>query len=323
MVLSGRHALIHRDALVLTDAGRLLERLRAQTPGPRLVIYLGSALANSDLPAGTEILLFILSAPAWIRAPRQDSPRAPRGRDSATSPPGWTRPTRPFSSRPAPSPTGMPRHTHCPRCGAPTTVEAGGWVRRCPADNSEHYPRTDPAIIVTVVGPDDRLLLGGGGPAGCQELLNARRFRGAGGVARAGSGPRNPEEVGVRVRACQYLGSQAWPFPASLMLGFTAVTDDPKHSPTAWRSPGRAGSAGRNSRRLCSAARSSFPPALHRPVPDRTLVRRRHPGPAAPTNDRTDATADRSDRHRRSEPAAVKPAAVTVRRREHPIHPID
>lgn len=54
-------------------------------------------------------------------------------------------------------------HTHCPQCGTPTDIEAGGWVRRCPKDNSEHYPRTDPAIIVTVIGPDGRLLLGGGG----------------------------------------------------------------------------------------------------------------------------------------------------------------
>src|SRR6478752_3539347 len=61
-------------------------------------------------------------------------------------------------------------HTHCPRCGTPPQPEAGGWVRRCPADNSEHFPRPDPAIIVTVVGPDGRLLLGGGGP------LDARNY---------------------------------------------------------------------------------------------------------------------------------------------------
>ena len=51
-------------------------------------------------------------------------------------------------------------HTHCPRCGTPTLPENGGWTRRCPADGSEHYPRTDAAIIVAVTDADDRVLLG-------------------------------------------------------------------------------------------------------------------------------------------------------------------
>ena len=122
-------------------------------------------------------------------------------------------------------------HTHCPRCGTPTEVEAGGWVRRCPADSSEHYPRTDPAIIVTVVGPDGRLLLGGGGP------LDARNYSTLAGFVEPGESLEQAvvreiyEEVGVRVTTCQYLGSQSWPFPASLMLGFTAVTEDAEARP--------------------------------------------------------------------------------------------
>ena len=51
-------------------------------------------------------------------------------------------------------------HQHCPRCGAPTTVENAGHTRRCVVDGSEHYPRTDPAVIMLVVDDDDRLLLG-------------------------------------------------------------------------------------------------------------------------------------------------------------------
>ena len=50
-------------------------------------------------------------------------------------------------------------HGRCPRCGAPTLPEQGGWIRRCTEDASEHYPRTDPAVIMSVVDPDDRLLL--------------------------------------------------------------------------------------------------------------------------------------------------------------------
>jgi NAD+ diphosphatase len=51
-------------------------------------------------------------------------------------------------------------HTHCPRCGSPTRPEYAGHTRRCDVDGSEHYPRTDPAVIMLVVDDEDRLLLG-------------------------------------------------------------------------------------------------------------------------------------------------------------------
>lgn len=51
-------------------------------------------------------------------------------------------------------------HPRCPRCGEPTQMSRGGWVRRCPADGSEHFPRTDPAIIALVIDDQDRALLG-------------------------------------------------------------------------------------------------------------------------------------------------------------------
>ncbi|AJT41519.1 NAD(+) diphosphatase [Psychromicrobium lacuslunae] len=117
-------------------------------------------------------------------------------------------------------------HTHCPRCGSPTEVIASGWVRRCPQDGSEHFPRTDPAIIVAVVGKGGKLLLGGG--AGWEE----HRYSTLAGFVEPGESLEQAvlreiaEEVGVRIQSVQYLGSQAWPFPASLMLGFIAFTDD-------------------------------------------------------------------------------------------------
>jgi NAD+ diphosphatase len=51
-------------------------------------------------------------------------------------------------------------HTHCPRCGAQTTVESAGWSRLCPVDGSQIFPRTDPAVIVLITDADDRILLG-------------------------------------------------------------------------------------------------------------------------------------------------------------------
>lgn len=122
-------------------------------------------------------------------------------------------------------------HTHCPRCGSVTVLEAAGWVRRCPNENSEHYPRTDPAIIVTVVDRDDRLLPGNGA------TWEPHRFSTLAGFVEPGESLAQAvvreigEEVGVRVHTVDYLGSQPWPFPASLMLGFHAITDDTEAKP--------------------------------------------------------------------------------------------
>ncbi|MFP5346309.1 MAG: NAD(+) diphosphatase [Actinomycetes bacterium] len=113
-------------------------------------------------------------------------------------------------------------HTHCPRCGAPTEVTAAGWTRRCPADASEHYPRTDPAVIMTVVDDAGRVLLGHN-PAWPQGRFSTLAgFVEPGESVEAAVRREVGEEVGVVVGAVEYLGSQPWPFPASLMLGFTA-----------------------------------------------------------------------------------------------------
>ncbi|WP_426562176.1 NAD(+) diphosphatase [Angustibacter sp. McL0619] len=119
-------------------------------------------------------------------------------------------------------------HQHCPRCGTQTEVVAAGYTRRCPADGSEHWPRTDPAVIMTVVDDDDRLLLGrhAGWPSG--------RFSTLAGFVEPGESLESTvrrevlEEVGVRIGEVSYLGSQPWPFPSSIMLGFDsrALTTD-------------------------------------------------------------------------------------------------
>ncbi|GAA4411720.1 hypothetical protein GCM10023168_32810 [Fodinibacter luteus] len=113
-------------------------------------------------------------------------------------------------------------HTHCPRCGAPTEPSLGGWIRRCAVDGSEHYPRTDMAVIVAVVDADDRLLLARGRgfrPGGMSVLAG---FVEPGEPLAAAVVREVEEESGVRVTDVTYLGDQPWPFPASLMIGFTA-----------------------------------------------------------------------------------------------------
>jgi NAD+ diphosphatase len=117
-------------------------------------------------------------------------------------------------------------HQHCPRCGAPTRVEDAGHTRRCENDGSEHYPRTDPAVIMLVVDDDDRLLLGR------QVTWPEGRFSTLAGFVEPGESLEAAvrrevhEEAGITVDEVTYLGSQPWPFPSSLMLGFTAHARD-------------------------------------------------------------------------------------------------
>lgn len=229
VVLSGRQALVTGSSLFLADAPRLLASLDAAGSVPQLVIYLGTALEGSDLPGGTELLLLVL--PDAVEPGRAGIPADAR----------WTG-FRDVAAELNPTDTALfvessaianwhAGHTHCPRCGAPTVVESGGWVRRCPEDDSEHYPRTDPAIIVTVVGPDGRLLLGGGGPRDARNYSTLAGFVEPGESLEQAVVREIHEEVGVRVSGCQYMGSQPWPFPASLMLGFTAITGDTVATP--------------------------------------------------------------------------------------------
>lgn len=113
------------------------------------------------------------------------------------------------------------RNPCCPLCGTPTDVVSGGWVRRCPRDGSEHYPRSDPAVIMSIVDADDRLLLGRGAswPAGRFSVLAG--FVEPGESLESAVAREVLEEVGVPVTDVAYLGNQPWPFPASLMVAFT------------------------------------------------------------------------------------------------------
>lgn len=114
------------------------------------------------------------------------------------------------------------RHPRCPRCGGPTEPTQGGWVRRCVLDGSDHYPRTDPAVIMAVTDDDDRLLLGHAAHWPQRRFSTLAGYVEPGESLEAAVRREVAEETAVVVGEVVYRGSQPWPFPASLMLAFTA-----------------------------------------------------------------------------------------------------
>jgi NAD+ diphosphatase len=117
------------------------------------------------------------------------------------------------------------RHTHCPQCGTGTVETRAGWTRTCPADGSEHFPRTDPAVIMLIHDGVDRALLGRGPQWAPGRFSTLAGFVEPGESLESAVAREVYEEVGVAVTDVRYVASQPWPFPASLMLGFTARLD--------------------------------------------------------------------------------------------------
>jgi NAD+ diphosphatase len=113
------------------------------------------------------------------------------------------------------------RHRYCGSCGGVVAFVQAGWLGRCLHCAREHYPRTDPAVIVAV-SDGERLLMGR------QAAWPARRHSVVAGFVEPGETLEQAvarevmEETGIRVTRCRYLGSQPWPMPTSLMVGFVA-----------------------------------------------------------------------------------------------------
>ncbi|MGW5054386.1 NAD(+) diphosphatase [Actinokineospora sp. NPDC004072] len=114
-------------------------------------------------------------------------------------------------------------HRFCGACGAQAQMRHGGHLRVCAGCRRELYPRIEPAVIVLVEHGDRCLLARHAGATGYSTLA---------GFVEIGEGLEDAvrrevaEEAGVRVAEVAYAGSQAWPFPAGLMIGFRAVAAD-------------------------------------------------------------------------------------------------
>lgn len=117
---------------------------------------------------------------------------------------------------------------YCGVCGGPTIVRHGGDVRYCPHCERDRFPRTDPAVIVAILDPAGRLLLGH--HAGWDEprVSILAGFVSAGESLEQAVRREVREEASIELGVVRYVGSQPWPFPRSLMLGFVAeaLTDD-------------------------------------------------------------------------------------------------
>lgn len=126
-------------------------------------------------------------------------------------------------------------HTHqfCARCGSKSQISQAGWQRICPDCKAQHFPRTDPVVIMLITHGDDVLMgRSPGWPEGMYSLLAG--FVEPGETLEAAVRREVLEETGVRVSDVGYLSSQPWPFPMSLMFGCSGqavsreITIDPK-----------------------------------------------------------------------------------------------
>lgn len=222
----------------------LLDRLRAD-PGTRVLVAWGDAAPLAHAAA----LHFVgpRDAPRdaeWALLGRDDEGAAvltaavPRSeREPFTAPGGWGR-LREVGGDLSAVESGrlveavsvgqwLLEAPFCPACGSRTEIRLAGWARRCPSCGREHFPRTDPAVIVAVASErGDRLLLGS------NVLWDRTRYSCFAGFAEAGESLESAivrevqEEAGVVVRGIRYVGSQAWPYPRSLMIGFVATAAD-------------------------------------------------------------------------------------------------
>lgn len=117
------------------------------------------------------------------------------------------------------------RHRFCANCGAGTAPFRAGWGRRCPACRAEHFPRTDPVVIM-VAEHRGRALLGR------QPSWPPGRYSALAGFVEPGESIEEAvareveEEAGVRVRDVRYVASQPWPFPSQLMIACVGQAED-------------------------------------------------------------------------------------------------
>lgn len=187
-------------------------------PRPTVSVYLGrTRLEAEGLPAGTPILAAALEDAAHLAEAGWVSLRSVGHTLEALDAGMFTQALAVLNWHAG--------HGFHPRTGGETLVETGGWVRRDPVGGDQLFPRTDPAVIVAVLDADDRLLLGANALWGPGRYSLLAGFVDPGESLEAAVVREMAEESGLHVVDPRYVGSQPWPFPSSLMLGFIARVD--------------------------------------------------------------------------------------------------
>jgi NAD+ diphosphatase len=192
----------------------------SEAPADARLIYLGRSLEEDDLPAGTAFVAALLTDEQAASIASEDD--WGNLRMFAT---GLTARDAGLATEALAITNWHASHRFSPRTGKPLVPSKAGWVLTDPDDGHEIFPRTDPAIIVGVTDDQDRLLLGS------NALWEKNRYSLLAGFVEPGESLEQAvqreifEESGVRVIDPVYLGSQPWPFPASLMLGYRATVD--------------------------------------------------------------------------------------------------
>jgi NAD+ diphosphatase len=122
------------------------------------------------------------------------------------------------------------KHKRCSGCGEPSETAEGGWKRQCVSCNAEHFPRTDPVVIMLAVH-EDRCMLGR------QEMWPKGMFSALAGFLEPGESIEEAcarelfEEAGLKTVSVAYHSTQPWPFPNSLMIGLIAQVEDDNAAP--------------------------------------------------------------------------------------------
>ena len=202
------------NLVLLDDDGRALA-----DDSHRLSVYDGAGVG--DIPASA-VFLGLRDGTAWFAADAASlSVDAPQRMDLRTAASTWSAFDATVFAQARAVLHWQARHRHCGACGADIDFVRAGWLGRCRGCGSEHYPRTDQAVIAAVTD-GTRLLLGR------QTAWPSRRYSVLAGFVEPGESLEQTvarevlEESGVRVTHCRYVASQPWPFPGSLMLGFMA-----------------------------------------------------------------------------------------------------
>jgi NAD+ diphosphatase len=122
------------------------------------------------------------------------------------------------------------RHRHCANCGEQSKVVDGGWKRQCPSCKAEHFPRTDPVVIMLpYLG--ERCMLGRAAawPTGMFSALAG--FLEPGETIEEACARELAEEAGLKTVRVRYHSTQPWPYPSSLMIGLLAEVEDDQAAP--------------------------------------------------------------------------------------------